>query len=66
MSGAETETGAADCTLATAPSAGNVLHLDRYDKEQIRLMHEVCIVVDNDDAPIGNASKKTCMILSLC
>ena len=32
-----------------------------YDEEQIRLMDEVCIVLDNDDNPIGSASKKTCM-----
>ena len=32
-----------------------------YDEEQVRLMEEVCIVLDNDDKPIGSASKKTCM-----
>ena len=32
-----------------------------YDEEQIRLMEEVCIVLDNDDNPIGSASKKVCM-----
>lgn len=31
-----------------------------YDAEQIRLMDEVCIVLDENDAPIGSASKKTC------
>ena len=31
-----------------------------YDEEQIKLMDEVCIVLDNDDNPIGSASKKTC------
>lgn len=31
-----------------------------YDEEQIRLMDEVCIVLDQDDNPIGSASKKTC------
>jgi isopentenyl-diphosphate Delta-isomerase len=35
--------------------------LEGYDEEQIRLMEEVCIVLDNDDKPIGSASKKTCM-----
>ena len=35
--------------------------LDGYDEEQIRLMEEVCIVLDNDDNPIGSASKKVCM-----
>ncbi|KAL8657483.1 MAG: hypothetical protein Q9226_001859, partial [Calogaya cf. arnoldii] len=32
--------------------------LQGYDAEQIRLMDEVCIVLDNDDNPIGSASKK--------
>lgn len=31
-----------------------------YDEEQVRLMEEVCIVLDTDDRPIGSASKKTC------
>lgn len=31
-----------------------------YDEEQIRLMNEVCIVLDENDKPIGSASKKTC------
>ena len=34
--------------------------LQGYDDEQIRLMEEVCIVLDNDDNPIGSASKKVC------
>lgn len=29
-----------------------------YDEEQIRLMDEVCIVLDENDVPIGSASKK--------
>ena len=32
-----------------------------YDEEQVRLMEEVCIVLDPDDKPIGSASKKVCM-----
>ena len=35
--------------------------LQGYDEEQIRLMEEVCIVLDEDDIPIGSASKKVCM-----
>ena len=35
--------------------------LQGYDEEQIRLMEEVCIVLDDDDNPIGSASKKVCM-----
>lgn len=36
--------------------------LSGHDEEQIRLMDEVCIVTDENDAPIGKASKKICMI----
>lgn len=35
--------------------------LEGYDEEQIRLMDEVCIVLDENDLPIGKASKKICM-----
>jgi isopentenyl-diphosphate delta-isomerase len=35
--------------------------MEGYDEEQIRLMDEVCIVLDDNDMPIGSASKKTCM-----
>lgn len=38
----------------------NDADLEGYDEEQIRLMDEVCIVLDNDDNPIGSASKKVC------
>lgn len=31
-----------------------------YNEEQVRLMDEVCIVLDDDDKPIGSANKKTC------
>lgn len=34
--------------------------LTGYDEEQIRLMEEVCIVLDPEDNPIGSASKKVC------
>ena len=37
--------------------------LDGHDEEQIRLMDEVCIVLDENDAPIGTASKKLCTCL---
>ena len=36
--------------------------LSGHDEEQIRLMDEVCIVTDENDAPIGKASKKICML----
>jgi hypothetical protein len=37
--------------------------MDGYDEEQIKLMDEVCIVLDNNDIPIGSASKKVCKSL---
>jgi isopentenyl-diphosphate Delta-isomerase len=54
-----------------APSAETILRLfpdidtssaelEGHDAEQIRLMDEVCIVLDNNDVPIGTASKKLC------
>ena len=41
-------------------SARNDDALAGYDEEQIKLMDEVCIVLDDDDKPIGSASKKAC------
>jgi hypothetical protein len=38
--------------------------LEGYDEEQVRLMDEVCIVLDNNDRPIGSASKKLCTFCS--
>ncbi|KAL1651982.1 isopentenyl-diphosphate delta-isomerase idi1 [Diplodia intermedia] len=34
-----------------------------YDEEQIRLMDEMCIVLDENDVPIGSASKKVCHLM---
>lgn len=45
---------------ATSNGAAQSPDLDGYDDEQVRLMEEVCIVLDNEDRPIGSASKKTC------
>lgn len=36
--------------------------LEGYNEEQVRLMEEVCIVLDIDDKPIGSASKKACKL----
>lgn len=36
--------------------------LSGHDEEQIRLMDEVCIVLDENDKPIGTASKKICIL----
>lgn len=60
-------------TGQAAPSAETLLRLfpdidtssaelEGHDEEQIRLMDEVCIVLDNDDKPIGTASKKLCKL----
>lgn len=38
--------------------------LEGHDEEQIRLMDEVCIVTDENDLPIGTASKKLCEYLT--
>lgn len=46
--------------IGTASSSTNDADLTGYDDEQIRLMDEVCIVLDANDKPIGSASKKTC------
>lgn len=48
-------------SLANATSATQDNDLEGYDEEQIRLMDEVCIVLDENDLPIGSASKKVCM-----
>src|ERR1700761_7322297 len=39
----------------------NHADLEGYDDEQVRLMDEVCIVIDADDKPIGSGSKKICV-----
>lgn len=42
----------------------NTSELDGHDAEQIRLMDEVCIVLDENDEAIGTASKKVCTYCS--
>lgn len=37
--------------------------LKEYDQEQVRLMEEMCIVIDENDNRIGADSKKTCKLL---
>ncbi|EPX73439.1 isopentenyl-diphosphate delta-isomerase Idi1 [Schizosaccharomyces octosporus yFS286] len=34
-----------------------------YDEEQLRLMEEVCIVVDENDKPVRSGSKKECHLM---
>ncbi|KAK3323509.1 NUDIX hydrolase domain-like protein [Cercophora scortea] len=38
--------------------------LEGHDEEQIRLMDEMCIVLDENDMPIGTASKKLCHLMT--
>lgn len=47
----------------SSPAPRTDTDLEGYDEEQIRLMDEVCIVLDHDDVPIGTASKKVCQWL---
>jgi isopentenyl-diphosphate delta-isomerase len=47
----------------TQASATQDSDLAGYDEEQIRLMDEVCIVLDENDVPIGSASKKVCHLM---
>jgi isopentenyl-diphosphate delta-isomerase len=47
--------------IGAARPSGSEDDLAGYDEEQIRLMEEVCIVLDENDTPIGSASKKACM-----
>jgi Isopentenyldiphosphate isomerase len=62
---------ASTVTTETRITADNILRLfpdidtssealEGHDEEQIRLMDEVCIVLDENDVPIGTASKKLC------
>ena len=51
--------------IGAAQSTVNDADLTGYDEEQIRLLEEVCIVVNENDTPIGSCSKKICK-LGLC
>ena len=55
----------ADDSQPTQPD-GAASHDDLagYDEEQIRLMDDVCIVLDTDDQAIGTASKKACHLMT--
>ncbi|KIW00440.1 isopentenyl-diphosphate delta-isomerase [Verruconis gallopava] len=50
--------------IGTRRSEADDAELQGYDEEQIRLMDEVCIVLDENDSPIGSASKKTCHLMT--
>jgi isopentenyl-diphosphate delta-isomerase len=51
-------------TSATTSSAGDVdlSSAAGYDDEQIRLMEEVCIVIDENDQPLRPGTKKECTL----
>lgn len=50
-----------DSRPSSNSSAGEDRDLfDGHDQEQIRLMDEMCIVLDWNDKPLGAASKKVC------
>lgn len=51
-------------TATIATGSNDTSDLAGYDEEQIRLMDEVCVVLDNDDNPIGSASKKACHLMT--
>ena len=54
--------------VGAEPPTNGTTHQDSdlagYDEEQIRLMDEVCIVLDKDDHAIGSASKKACHLMT--
>ena len=55
----EVDPGLATSTTSTEAAPND--DLNGYDEEQVRLMDEVCIVVDQNDRPVGSASKRVCM-----
>ncbi|KAJ5239041.1 hypothetical protein N7468_003660 [Penicillium chermesinum] len=62
----EVDTSLARDILPTAGgrAASQGTELEGYDEEQVRLMEEVCIVLDNNDKPIGSGSKKLCHLMT--
>jgi isopentenyl-diphosphate delta-isomerase, type 1 len=49
-------------TSAGSETSGLEL-FEGHDEEQIRLMEELCIVLDNNDIPVGAGTKKLCHIM---
>ncbi|KAG5363749.1 Isopentenyl-diphosphate Delta-isomerase [Yarrowia sp. B02] len=48
---------------STESSSASSKLFDGHDEEQIKLMDEICVVLDWDDKPIGGASKKCCHVM---
>jgi len=58
---AQTQPMTADAILRLFPDIDTSSEaLSGHDEEQIRLMDEMCIVLDDNDMPVGKASKKLC------
>ena len=62
----DVDTQIARSNSTASPNNANNDDLEGYDEEQRRLMDEVCIVLDENDIPIGSASKKVCTYWRLC
>lgn len=50
-------------TSSTQSSTQETELFDGHDEEQIRLMEELCIILDYDDHPLGAGTKKLCHIM---
>ena len=46
---------------ATSVATGTDVDFSKYDQEQVKFMEETCILLDENDKAIGQASKKACM-----
>ncbi|KAJ1724563.1 isopentenyl-diphosphate delta-isomerase idi1 [Coemansia biformis] len=53
----------ADDSAAGIVDGSQGLDLSQYDEEQVRLMGEMCILLDENDKAIGAASKKQCHLM---
>ncbi|PAV21970.1 Isopentenyldiphosphate isomerase [Pyrrhoderma noxium] len=58
-----TTTGSTPSRAALSAAQLASIDLSGYDPEQSRLMDERCILVDEDDTPLGAADKKTCHLM---
>lgn len=58
ISGVPTSAGSSSATQSSSSDLFN-----GHDEEQIKLMEELCIVLDNDDKPVGAGTKKLCHIM---
>ncbi|KAL3186952.1 hypothetical protein MRX96_004758 [Rhipicephalus microplus] len=48
---------------ATTKPASEAVNLDLFDPTQVQLLEEQCILVDEQDRPIGSCSKKDCHLM---